>query len=161
MRFQSSIFTDIISALACCDAFQSASNPGKARLLDESTSQGPSLWHARMPNSERFQFLKLESIQSEYTCCRSTCLSSTPCWLKLSMLFLSLIGPTLEPLGSDAQYFVRYPCGLSSQTSLYFSDRVRDELACILERCNSDHCWASRVPPADDVLPLTKRRLPT
>ena len=42
--------------------------------------------------------------------------------------------PTLQPLGEDARHFVRCPKGLRLHTTV--SDRVRDELAYILERCN-------------------------
>ena len=39
-----------------------------------------------------------------------------------------------QPLGDDARHFVRCPKGLRLHSIV--SDRVRDELAYILERCN-------------------------
>ena len=41
--------SSLVSALAFLDVFQSASETGKARLLDGSTQHGPSAWHVRMP----------------------------------------------------------------------------------------------------------------
>ena len=55
-------------------------------------------------------------------------------------------GFTLEPLGSDAHHFIRCPRGLRAYrlqgtrvlhgNKNHVSDRVRDELANIRERCN-------------------------
>ena len=49
-------------------------------------------------------------------------------------MFLSHFTRTLQPLGDDARHFVRCPKGLRLHSTV--SDRVRDELAYILERCN-------------------------
>ena len=40
------------------DAFQSASDTGKARLLDGSTQYGPSTWLVRIPKVERFRYFE-------------------------------------------------------------------------------------------------------
>ena len=41
--------SSLVSALAFPDVFQSASDTGKARLLDGSTQHGPSAWLVRIP----------------------------------------------------------------------------------------------------------------
>ena len=50
--------SSLVSVLAFLDVFQSASDTGKARLLDGSTQHGPSAWHVRMPKAESFRYFE-------------------------------------------------------------------------------------------------------
>ena len=47
--------SSLVASLAFLDdEHQTASDTGKARLLDGSNQHGPSAWHVRMPESEQF-----------------------------------------------------------------------------------------------------------
>ena len=50
--------SSLVSSLAFLDEYQSASNRGKARLLDGSAQHGPSVWHVRMPKAEGFRYFE-------------------------------------------------------------------------------------------------------
>jgi hypothetical protein len=50
--------SSLVSALAFLDVFQSASDTGKARLLDGSTQHGPSAWLVRISKAERFRYFE-------------------------------------------------------------------------------------------------------
>ena len=129
---QSSTST-IISGLAFCDQFQAAINSGKSRLLDGASPQGPSSWLTRMPKSDRFRFL--DSGIDPISARAADLLACPPHLLHKNCLSCSYHpSPALQPLGEDARHFVRCPKGLRLHSTV--SDRVRDELAYILERCN-------------------------
>ena len=131
-RVQSSI-SAIISGLAFCDLYHAASNSGKARLLDGASPLGPSTWLTRIPKSTRFRFL--ESGIDPISARAADLLACPPHLLHKHCLSCSYhTSPTLQPLGDDARHFVRCPKGLRLHSTV--SDRVRDELAYILERCN-------------------------
>ena len=131
-RVQSSI-SAIISGLAFCDLFQTATNSGKSRLLDGASPQGPSSWLTRMPKSVRFRFL--DSGIDPISARAADLLACPPHLLHKHCLSCSYhTSPALQPLGDDARHFVRCPKGLRLHSTV--SDRVRDELAYILERCN-------------------------
>ena len=131
-RVQSSI-SAIISGLAFCDLFQTATNSGKSRLLDGASPQGPSSWLTRMPKSVRFRFL--DSGIDPISARAADLLACPPHLLHKHCLSCSYhTSPALQPLGDDARHFVNCPKGLRLHSTV--SDRVRDELAYILERCN-------------------------
>ena len=104
-RIQSSI-SAIISGIVFCDLFQSASNSGKSRLLDDSSSQGPSSWLTRMLKSDRFRFL--DSGIDPISARAADLLAYPPYLLHTSCLFCSYhTTPALQPLGEDARHYVR------------------------------------------------------
>ena len=104
-RTQSST-SAIISGLAFCDLFQAASSSGKSRLLDGSSSQGPSSWLTRMPKSDRFRFL--DSGIDPISARAADLLAYPPYLLHTSCLFCSYhTTPALQPLGEDARHYVR------------------------------------------------------
>ena len=134
-KLQTSI-SAIISGLAFCELFQAATNSGKSRLRDGASPRGPSLWLTRMPKSDRFRFL--DSGIDPISAIGQQIYSQAP--LAFSIRTASLAPITLlpsrspVPIGEDARHFVRCPKGLRLHSTV--SDRVRDELAYILERCN-------------------------
>ena len=63
LNFQSpskvqAVVSSLVASLAFLDECQTASDTGKVRLLDGSTQHGPSAWHVRMPESERFRYFE-------------------------------------------------------------------------------------------------------
>ena len=88
---------------------------------------------ARMPKSDRFRFL--DSGIDPISARAADLLASPPRLLHKNCLSCSFYtSPTLQPLGEDTRHFVRCPKGLRLHSSV--SERVRDQLAYILERCN-------------------------
>ena len=93
----------------------------------------------RMPKSDRFRFL--DSGIDPIFATAADLLAGPPHLLHTNCLSCSYhTSPDLQPLGEDARHFVRCAQGLRrSELRLQhstISDRVRDELAYILERCN-------------------------
>ncbi len=126
-------FSAIISGLTFCDRFHAVAFSGKSRLLDGASPQGPSSWLTRIPKSERFRFL--DSGIDPISARAADLLESPPHILHKNCLSCSYhTSPAFQPLGKDAWHFVRCPNGLKLHST--FSDRVRDELAYNLERCN-------------------------
>ena len=112
--------------------FSTASVIGKARLLDGSTQQGPSAWHVRMPKSERFRYF--EQGTDPISARAADLLACPPHLIEKNCLSCSFqSGLALVPLRTDARHFVR--CRKRLRLHGAVSDRVRDELCFILERC--------------------------
>jgi len=87
----------------------------------------------RMLKSDRFRFLDsgIDPISARAT----DLLASPPHLLHMNCLSCSYhTSLDLQPLGEDARHFVRCPKGLGLHSTV--SDRVRDELAYISERCD-------------------------
>ena len=132
-KVQASV-SSLVSALAFLDVLQPASDTGKARLLDGSTQHEPSAWHVRMPKSERFRYYfeqgtdQISAKAADLLACPPAHLLDKNC---LSCSFQP--GLTRVPLGTDARHFVRCRKGLRLHGAV--SDKVRDELYFILERC--------------------------
>ena len=114
------------------DKYQSASITGKARLLDGSTQHGPSAWHVRMPKAGRFRYLERES--DPLSARAADLLACPPHHIGKDCLSCSF-QPGLDrvPLGTDARHYVHCRKGLRLHGAV--SDKVRDELCFILERC--------------------------
>ena len=76
-KVQASVSSVIVSALAFLDVYQTASDKGKACLLDGSTQQGASAWHFRTPKSERFRYISSREPTDLSSCCKPSRLPST------------------------------------------------------------------------------------
>ena len=124
--------SSLVSSLAFLDEYQSASITGKARLLDGSTQHGPSTWLVRMPKSGRFRYLDQET---DPLSARAADLLACPPHLIGKDCLSCSFQPGLDrvPLGTDARHYVHCRKGLRLHGAV--SDRVRDELCFILERC--------------------------
>ena len=104
--------SSLVSALAFLDVFQSASDTGKARLLDGSTQHGPSAWLVRIPKVERFRYFE------QGTCpisARAADLLACPPHLLDKNCLSCSFQPGLDrvPLGTDGRHFV-YTAGEGS-----------------------------------------------
>jgi hypothetical protein len=105
------------------DDYQSASNTGKARLLDGSAQHGPSAWHVRMPKAGRFRYL--EQGTDPLSARAADLLACPPHLLDKDCLSCSF-QPGLDriPLGTDARHYVhcrkglRFMLGLSATRSV-------------------------------------------
>ena len=95
--------SSLVSSLAFLDEYQSASNTGKARLLDGSTQHGPSAWHVRMPKAGRFRYL--EQGTDPISARAADLLACPPHLLDKDCLSCSF-QPGLDrvPLGTDARH---------------------------------------------------------
>jgi len=124
--------SSLVSALSFLDAFQSASDTGKARLLDGSTQHGPATWLVRIPKVERFRYF--EQGTDPISARAADLLACPPHLLGKNCLSCSF-QPGLDrvPLGTDGRHFVHCRKGLRLHGAV--SDKVRDELCYILERC--------------------------
>ena len=121
--------SSLVSAVAFLDECQTASDRGKARLLDGSTQQGPSAWHVIIPKSERFRYF--EQGTDPISARAAYLLACPPHLVDKNCLSCSFQpGLTLVPLGTDARHFVRCRKGLRLHGAV--SDRVRDELCSLL-----------------------------
>ena len=104
--------SSLVSALAFLDVFQSASDTGKARLLDGSTQHGPSAWLVRIPKVERFRYF--EQGTDPISARAADLLACPPHLLGKNCLSCSF-QPGLDrvPLGTDGRHFV-YTAGEGS-----------------------------------------------
>merc|ERR1712070_144421 len=113
--------SSLVASIAVLDEYQTASDTGKARLLDGSTQQGPSAWHVRMPKSERFRYF--EDGTDPILAPAADLLACPPHLVDKNCLSCSFQpGLTLEPLGTDARHFVRCRKGLCLHGAV--NDRV-------------------------------------
>jgi len=124
--------SSLVSALAFLDAFQSASDTGKARLLDGSSQHGPSAWLVRIPKVERFRYFEQGT---DLISARAADLLACPPHLLGKDCLSCSFQPGLDrvPLGTDGRHFVHCRRGLRLHGAV--SDKVRDELCFILECC--------------------------
>ena len=104
--------SSLVSSLAFLDEYQSASNTGKARLLDGSTQQGPSTWHVRIPKAGRFRYLEQGT---DLLSARAADLLACPPHLLDKNCLSCSFQPGLDrvPLGTDGRHFV-YTAGEGS-----------------------------------------------
>ena len=105
--------SSLVSALAFLDVFQSASDTGKARLLDGSTQHGPSTWLVRIPKVERFRYF--EQWTDPISTRAADLLACPPHLLDKNCLSCSFqLGLDRVPLGTDGRRFVHCRKGAPS-----------------------------------------------
>ena len=107
--------SSLVSALAFLDVFQSASDTGKARLLDGSTQHGPSAWLVRIPKAERFRYFEQCQWTDPISTRAADLLACPPQLLDKNCLSCSFqLGLDRVPLGTDGRRFVHCRTGAPS-----------------------------------------------